>query len=416
MAANVTLSKGTFGHGGAFGTQSWADPARGLVYVFMIQRDKMKMNPDNSDMRRAYQDAVAAALPKDAVVREGDIVPAPPPAQNGLGISGPGAVHTDRWLKMNRGVTGSALKAGLIPDLKPLIADTQIRDTIVILGGDGNYYLTGSSGNDIWDHNDGVELWRSPDLKAWTYVGLVWSFEHDATWEASWRWHHKPVRALWAPELHYIRSARNYFVTLSMPPGNRGILRSTTGNPEGPYVNALANDGYLTRGIDATLFEDDDGSVYFLSDGGANIRRMNADLSGFADAGHHISFEKPADGSWTRGSVAQEGVSLFKRNGKYYLTGAAFYKGRYSSVAAISDRIYGPYTSWHEAVPCGGGGDYFCDKEGNWWCTVFGNDDQASFREKPAIVRIDFDSAGLIHVAKDQPGFVLQETASSPAR
>ncbi len=62
MEANNHLSAGTFGHGGAFGTQSWADPKTGLVYVFMIQRDKMKMNPDNSDMRRAYQDAVADAL------------------------------------------------------------------------------------------------------------------------------------------------------------------------------------------------------------------------------------------------------------------------------------------------------------------------------------------------------------------
>jgi CubicO group peptidase (beta-lactamase class C family) len=62
MEANATLSPGTFGHGGAYGTQSWADPARGLVYVFMIQRDKMGMNPDNSYMRRAYQDAVAAAV------------------------------------------------------------------------------------------------------------------------------------------------------------------------------------------------------------------------------------------------------------------------------------------------------------------------------------------------------------------
>ena len=62
MEANATLSHGTFGHGGAHGTNSWADPATGLVYVFMIQRDKLQPNPDNSAMRRAYQDAVAAAL------------------------------------------------------------------------------------------------------------------------------------------------------------------------------------------------------------------------------------------------------------------------------------------------------------------------------------------------------------------
>lgn len=346
----------------------------------------------------------------------GAIVPAPPPRQKGLGISGPGAVHTDRWFHMNQrvtgsGVTGSAVKAGLIPDLKPLLADTQLRDTIVLLGGDGNYYLTGSSGADIWDHNDGVEIWRSNDLRTWDYVGLVWSFAKDATWEKDWHWHRKPVRALWAPELHYVKRLQNYFITISMPPGNRGILRSTTGKPEGPYVNALANDAYLPRGIDATLFEDDDGKVYFTSDGGGTIWEMNGDLSGFAGEGHPITYEKPADGSWTRSSVAFEGASIFKRNGRYYLTGAAFYKGRYSSVAAISDHIYGPYAHWHEAVPCGGGGDYFSDKEGNWWCTVFGNDDQMSFREKPAIVRIEFDADGLIHVAKDQPDFVLQETA-----
>jgi CubicO group peptidase (beta-lactamase class C family) len=62
MEANKTFSPGTFGHGGAYGTQSWADPTRGLVYVFMIQRDKIPNNPDNSPMRRAYQTALESAL------------------------------------------------------------------------------------------------------------------------------------------------------------------------------------------------------------------------------------------------------------------------------------------------------------------------------------------------------------------
>jgi CubicO group peptidase (beta-lactamase class C family) len=62
VEANATLSAGTFGHGGAFGTNSWADPTRGIIYVFMISRDKLQPNPDNSAMRRAYQDAVAVAL------------------------------------------------------------------------------------------------------------------------------------------------------------------------------------------------------------------------------------------------------------------------------------------------------------------------------------------------------------------
>jgi CubicO group peptidase (beta-lactamase class C family) len=62
MEANATLSPGSFGHGGAFGTQSWADPARGMIYVLMISRDKLQPTPDDSAMRRAYQQAVAGAL------------------------------------------------------------------------------------------------------------------------------------------------------------------------------------------------------------------------------------------------------------------------------------------------------------------------------------------------------------------
>ncbi len=353
-------------------------------------------------------DAVVA----DAVTvppKEGDYVPAPGPRDRAYGISGPGAKHTMAWSNYNARCTSSAVTNGLIPNLKPLIPDTQLRDTIVILGGDGNYYMTGSSGADIWDFNDGIELWRSADLKKWDYVGEVWSFDKDGTWEKRWRWHRKPVRAIWAPEIHYIKRLNNYFITTSMPPGNRGILKSTSGKAEGPYVNALANDGFFHGGIDGTLFEDDDGKVYYTSGGASSILLMNDDVSGTVGEPHHIQFEKPADGSWTRGSIAMEGASMFKRNGIYYLGGAAFYKDRYSSVVAMSTNIFGPYKNWTEAVPCGGGTDYFKDKEGNWWDAYFGNDYQSPFREKPAIVRIDFDTDGKIHVAKTQPDFVLQK-------
>ncbi len=115
--------------------------------------------------------------------REGDTVPAPGPRDRAYGISGPGAKHTAAWTNYNAQCTGAAVTNGLIPNIKPLIPDTQLRDTIVILGGDGNYYMTGSSGADIWDFNDGIELWRSADLKKWDYAGEVWSFDKDGTWE-----------------------------------------------------------------------------------------------------------------------------------------------------------------------------------------------------------------------------------------
>jgi len=57
----AVLSPGTFGHGGAHGTQSWADPHRGVIYIMMIQRAGLP-NSDGSEMRRVFQETAAAAL------------------------------------------------------------------------------------------------------------------------------------------------------------------------------------------------------------------------------------------------------------------------------------------------------------------------------------------------------------------
>jgi hypothetical protein len=57
----------------------------------------------------------------------------------------------------------------------------------------------------------------------------------------------------------------------------------------------------------------------------------------------------------------------------------------------MSTNIFGPYKNWQEAVPCGGGGNYFQGPDGFWYCTYFGNDDQSPWREKPGMVRIDFE-------------------------
>ncbi len=55
------LSPGTFGHGGAFGTQGWTDPDTQTIYVLMIQRTGMG-NSDASEIRGAFQRAANEAL------------------------------------------------------------------------------------------------------------------------------------------------------------------------------------------------------------------------------------------------------------------------------------------------------------------------------------------------------------------
>jgi len=53
------LSPGTYGHGGAFGTQAWIDPKRDLFVVLLIQRVGLG-NGDASPMREALQKAAVS--------------------------------------------------------------------------------------------------------------------------------------------------------------------------------------------------------------------------------------------------------------------------------------------------------------------------------------------------------------------
>jgi CubicO group peptidase (beta-lactamase class C family) len=58
-----SLGVGSFGHGGAFGTQAWADPTTDTIYVLMIQRQGFG-NGDQADVRRVFQRIGASAILK----------------------------------------------------------------------------------------------------------------------------------------------------------------------------------------------------------------------------------------------------------------------------------------------------------------------------------------------------------------
>jgi hypothetical protein len=193
--------------------------------------------------------------------------------------------------------------------------------------------------------------------------------------------------------------------------GERGsfILRSVSGKPEGPYENIAGNATQaLFPNIDGSLFEDDDGAVYFV---GHNhfIARMKPDLSGLAEPIRTLK-ETPYDPE-----PYAEGAYILKHAGKYHLvqTYWSFKKpdGRYSYlgpqynhpsrhsydvVVASADNIYGPYGPRYTAVVEGGHNNFFADRDGRWWSTMFGNPRGASaataaFLCRPAIVPLVYD-------------------------
>ena len=58
------LSPGTYGHGGAWGTQAWIDPVKHAAYILMVQRSNF-LNSDASEVRRVFQEAAAHALTRE---------------------------------------------------------------------------------------------------------------------------------------------------------------------------------------------------------------------------------------------------------------------------------------------------------------------------------------------------------------
>jgi CubicO group peptidase (beta-lactamase class C family) len=63
QGVTAALSAGSYGHGGAFGTQGWLDPKKDLFVVLLIQRTGLP-NSDASPMRRELQEVAAEAVRK----------------------------------------------------------------------------------------------------------------------------------------------------------------------------------------------------------------------------------------------------------------------------------------------------------------------------------------------------------------
>ena len=59
----AVLSPGTFGHGGAWGTQAWIDPVKGVAYIMMLQR--LNVNSDASNIRAEFQQKAFDELVSD---------------------------------------------------------------------------------------------------------------------------------------------------------------------------------------------------------------------------------------------------------------------------------------------------------------------------------------------------------------
>ncbi len=282
------------------------------------------------------------------------------------------------------------------------VMNTMIRDAMICKGGDGNYYMTGTTGEEhfilpgdtYWLTNPGIQVFRSKDLRNWESLDYVWNFEEDGTWQKEFGTFggRGPARAIFAPQIHYIKG--KYWIAYSVNHTTDkhtfgiGLLWSDT--PEGPY-HEVSPEEPLTNGFDAHLFEDDDGKVYLLKHG-YEIAPLTEDMSALAG-----DFQSLVPDNYVY--VGYEGIFLFKHKGKYYLTSADWNVHEdggisYDSMIATSDSLFGPYNDRYCAIRYGGHNGYFQGPDGNLLATAWCYPDGSNFWQYPSILKLDLDSSG----------------------
>ena len=174
--------------------------------------------------------------------------------------------------------------------------------------------------------------------------------------------------------------------------GGTGLLKSTSGKAEGPYVDVHPK-GPLTDEIDASLFVDDDGKVYFVYQNG-KIARLNEEMNELAEKPRLL---KPANND----QVGFEGAFMTKIDGKYVLDRRRLHRRRLTIAwPPPPTRSTAPtaIATW----PFRTAGTTCCSKT---WRAAGGPRSSAATtaprsRNRAAILRIESDGKGHIRPAK----------------
>jgi xylan 1,4-beta-xylosidase len=286
----------------------------------------------------------------------------------------------------------------------------------VCVAPDGWYYLTGTVGDPKEKfENDGIYLWKSKDLTNWQETGKVFDVS-EITWQSRgepvYGTHHSKRRmGCRGAELHFLKG--NYYLVYSTVYQSLGILKSKTGKAEGPYEDWAK---LLPWGYDPSLFEDTDGTVYLIWNGGI-IARLTDDLRKLGESPRQIIPEIYPLKGWGQypvlDKVGTSGAHVIKLNGKYCVVANDFQQrlGTWCDdlFMAVSDgNIYGPYHRREFVVPHASHATIFQDRDGNWWSTFSGNPDDsyAPFANATGFLPLVSDSKFPL---KPSPKFILEK-------
>jgi len=208
----------------------------------------------------------------------------------------------------------------------------------------GTFYIIGTT-----IQHQGFHCWKSKDMENWEFLGFAYSKPEN----------HIGSIAFWAPEVKYYKE--KFYMTYSCLDKNTDRLLmslAVSDTPEGPFKDLYSpwfDFGFGS--IDGHIFVDDDGKcyLYFSRNGyepildigyGVNYGvELEADLS--KPIGEPLLLTR-ADQDWEitmPHNRCNEGPSVIKHNGKYYMTYSAndTVAPCYGIGYAVADKPLGPW-------------------------------------------------------------------------
>lgn len=264
----------------------------------------------------------------------------------------------------------------------PILAGFYPDPSICRAGND--YYLV----NSTFSYYPGLPLFHSTDLVNWKQIGFAMDRPEQLDLDSL-----GLSMGLFAPAIRYNKGT--FYITCTLV-GKQGNFITTARNPKGPWSNPV----WLppVKGIDPTLFFDDDGKIYIvfnsrapddkpLYDGHCTIRLYELDPATLQVKGEEkILVNGGTDISKHPRWI--EGPHLYKNNGYYYLMcaeGGTEYN--HSEVVFRSKKVDGPYESYSDnpiltqrqldpnrkrPVTSTGHADLVASKDGNWYAVFLG--------------------------------------------
>jgi GH43 family beta-xylosidase len=201
-----------------------------------------------------------------------------------------------------------------------------------ILCYENKYYAYGTS------DPDGIVVYTSDDLKYWTRQPNLALHKNNSYAD---RW-------FWAPEVYFLNG--QFYMYYS---ADEHICVATSNSPLGPFVQDVQQPMFEEKGIDNSLFIDDDGTPYLFfvrfTDGNAIwMAQLENDYKTIKTNTLHLCFAANTSGWEADLGKVNEGPFCIKHNGLYYLTYSAndYRSQKYGVGYAYTDNISGSWVKY----------------------------------------------------------------------